>query len=81
MTDEELAEIALDSTRAIEIDEVVAPKGIDELYNIRPHYIAPDGKVGQNAFVVIRQATEENEHGRDCSDRAHELRATHGRAA
>ena len=28
-------------------------------YNIRPYYIAPDGKVGQDAFVVIRNIIEQ----------------------
>ena len=32
---------------------------IDELYNIRPYYIAPDGNVGQDAFVVIRSIIEQ----------------------
>jgi DNA end-binding protein Ku len=32
---------------------------IDDLYNIRPYYIAPDGKVGQDAFVVIRNIIEQ----------------------
>ena len=32
---------------------------IDDLYSIRPYYIAPDGKVGQDAFVVIRNAIEQ----------------------
>ncbi len=32
---------------------------IDDLYNIRPYYIAPDGKVGQDAFVVIRDIIEQ----------------------
>jgi hypothetical protein len=59
ITDEELEAIALESTRIIEIDEFVPRKEIDELYNIRPYYIAPDGKVGQDAFVVIRQIIEE----------------------
>src|SRR5689334_13281897 len=57
--DEELEAIALESTRTIEIDEFVPRKEIDELYNIRPYYIAPDGKVGHDAFVVIRQVIEE----------------------
>jgi DNA end-binding protein Ku len=29
---------------------------IDDLYNIRPYYIAPEGKVGAEAFVTIREA-------------------------
>ena len=51
---DELETIALESTRTIEIDEFVPKSEIDDLYNIRPYYIAPDGKVGQDAFVVIR---------------------------
>jgi DNA end-binding protein Ku len=59
ITDEELEGIALESTRTIEIDEFVPRNEIDQLYNVRPYYIAPDGKVGQDAFVVIRKALEE----------------------
>ncbi len=59
ITDEELASIALESTRTIDIDEFVPRNEIDELYNIRPYYIAPDGKVGQDAFVVIRNVIEQ----------------------
>jgi DNA end-binding protein Ku len=58
ITDEELEAIALESTRTIEIDEFVPRKEIDELYNIRPYYVVPNGKVGQDAFVVIRQVIE-----------------------
>ena len=59
ITDEELEAIALESTKTIEIDEFVPRSEIDELYNIRPYYIAPDGKVGQDAFVVIRSIIEQ----------------------
>jgi DNA end-binding protein Ku len=59
VTDEELAAVALESTKTIDIDEFVPKSEIDELYNIRPYYIAPDGKVGQDAFVVIREAIEQ----------------------
>jgi DNA end-binding protein Ku len=59
ITDEELASVALESTKTIEIDEFVPRSEIDELYNIRPYYVAPDGKVGQDAFVVIRNAIEQ----------------------
>jgi DNA end-binding protein Ku len=59
VSDEELESIALESTRTIEIDEFVPRSEIDELYNIRPYYIAPDGKVGQDAFVVIRNVIEQ----------------------
>jgi len=59
ISDEELESIALESTKTIEIDEFVPRNEIDELYNIRPYYIAPDGKVGQDAFVVIRDVIEQ----------------------
>ena len=59
ITDEELEAIAIDTTRTIEIDEFVPRSEIDDLYLIRPYYIAPDGKVGQDAFVVIRNVIKQ----------------------
>jgi DNA end-binding protein Ku len=59
ITDDELASVALESTKTIDIDEFVPRSEIDELYNIRPYYIAPDGNVGQDAFVVIRSIIEQ----------------------
>ncbi len=59
VTDDELASVALESTKTIDIDEFVPKNEIDELYSIRPYYIAPDGKVGQDAFVVIRDVIEQ----------------------
>ncbi|HEY2534677.1 MAG TPA: Ku protein [Xanthobacteraceae bacterium] len=59
ITDEDLQSIALDSTKTIDIDEFVPKAEIDELYSIRPYYIAPDGKVGQDAFAVIRDIIEQ----------------------
>lgn len=56
--DDELESIALESTKTIEIDKFVPKSEIDDLYNIRPYYIAPDGKVGQDAFAVIRDIIE-----------------------
>ena len=59
ITDEEIESVALESTKTIDIDEFVPRDEIDDLYNIRPYYIAPDGKVGQDAFVVIRNIIEQ----------------------
>jgi DNA end-binding protein Ku len=61
VTDEELEAIALESTRTIDIDSFVPKKEIDQLYNIRPYYIAPEGKVGIDAFAVIRDVIEETD--------------------
>ena len=59
ISDEELEAVSLESTKTIEIDEFVPRNEIDELYNIRPYYIAPDGNVGEDAFVVIRNVIEQ----------------------
>ena len=59
ITDDELELIALESTKTIEIDEFVPKYEIDDLYHVRPYYIAPDGKVGQDAFVVIRNIIQQ----------------------
>jgi DNA end-binding protein Ku len=52
---DELDDIALESTRTIEIDEFVPRSDIDSRYLIRPYYLVPDGKVGHDAFAVIRE--------------------------
>jgi DNA end-binding protein Ku len=52
---DELDELALESTRTIEIDEFVPRADIDSRYVIRPYYLVPDGKVGHDAFAVIRE--------------------------
>src|SRR6266568_4999778 len=55
VTKDELDDIALDSTHTIEIDEFVPKTDIDNRYLIRPYYLVPDGKVGHDAFAVIRE--------------------------
>src|SRR5258705_2824247 len=52
---EELENVALESTRTIEIDEFVPRSDIDPRYIIRPYYLRPDGQVGHDAFPVIRE--------------------------
>src|SRR6202011_1852318 len=37
------------------IDEFVPKADIDNRYVIRPYYLIPDGKVGHDAFAVIRE--------------------------
>jgi DNA end-binding protein Ku len=55
VTKDELDDIALDSTHTIEIDEFVPRADIDSRYLIRPYYLVPDGKVGHDAYAVIRE--------------------------
>jgi DNA end-binding protein Ku len=59
VTKEELENVALESTRTIEIDEFVDRTEIDPRYLIRPYYLVPDGKVGHDAFAVIRETIRE----------------------
>ena len=59
VTKEELENVALESTRTIEIDEFVDRSEIDPRYLIRPYYLCPDGKVGHDAFAVIRETIGE----------------------
>jgi DNA end-binding protein Ku len=54
VTKDELDNIALDSTHTIEIDQFVPRAEIDDLYIVRPYYLVPDGKVGHDAYAVIR---------------------------
>src|ERR1700731_2335161 len=56
---EELEEVALESTRTIDIDEFVEKSEIDPRYLIRPYYLRPDGKIGHDAFAVIRETIRE----------------------
>ena len=50
VTKDELENIALESTRTIEIDEFVPRSEIDDLYLVRPYYIVPDGKIAPRCF-------------------------------
>ena len=52
---DELENIALESTRTIDIDEFVPKSDIDPRYLIRPYYLVPDGKVGHDTFAMIRE--------------------------
>jgi DNA end-binding protein Ku len=59
VTKEELEDVALESTRTIGIDEFVERDEIDPRYLIRPYYLRPDGKIGHDAFAVIRETIRE----------------------
>ena len=52
--DQEIDAVQIESTRTIEIDQFVPRSEIDDRYIDSPYDLAPDGKVGQDAFAVIR---------------------------
>jgi DNA end-binding protein Ku len=54
--DQELETIRIESTHTIDIENFVPREQVDERYLETPYYIAPDDKVAQEAFAVIRDA-------------------------
>jgi DNA end-binding protein Ku len=54
--DAELSEIAIESTRTVDIEKFVAKPSIDDRYRDPPYHLAPEDQVGQEAFAVIRDA-------------------------
>jgi DNA end-binding protein Ku len=61
LEDEEIDRVALESTHTIDIEEFVARDDVDEIYLDESYYIAPEDKVGYEAFAVIREAMREKD--------------------
>jgi DNA end-binding protein Ku len=57
--DEEIDKISIESTHTIDIESFVPRAEIDERYMDSPYYLAPTDEVGQEAFIVIREAMRE----------------------
>src|SRR5580704_530668 len=55
----DLDDIRLESSHAIDIEKFVPRSEIDPRYMDTPYYIAPTERVGEEAFVVIRDAMRE----------------------
>ena len=56
---EELDAVEIESTHTIDIDKFVPEADIDKRYYERPYYIVPEGKGGEDAFTVIRDAMKD----------------------
>jgi DNA end-binding protein Ku len=56
---EELEAVEVESTHTIDIDKFVPQEDIDKRYYERPYYIVPEGKGGEEAFAVIRDAMKD----------------------
>ena len=56
---EEVDAIEFENTHTIEIDKFVPEEEIDKRYYERPYYIVPNGKSGDEAFAVIRDAMKD----------------------
>jgi DNA end-binding protein Ku len=59
--DDELDEVALESTHTIDIDSFVPRDEVDELYLDESYYIVPNDKVAYEAFAVIREAMDKED--------------------
>jgi DNA end-binding protein Ku len=58
LTQDEIDDVRLESTRTIDIERFVEAESIDRLYWDNPYFLAPDGKLAIEAFTVIREAME-----------------------
>ncbi len=58
LEDDELDAVALESTRTIDIETFVPAQSIGWIWYDTAHYLAPDGKIGEEAFQVIRAAMQ-----------------------
>jgi DNA end-binding protein Ku len=56
LTEEEIHSVKLESTKTIDIERFIDEDDIDRIYWDNPYYLAPDGKMAQEAFAVIREA-------------------------
>lgn len=56
LEDDDLAAVALDSTRTIDIETFAPADSIGWIWLDKPHYLTPDDPVGEEAFCVIRDA-------------------------
>jgi DNA end-binding protein Ku len=56
LEDSDLAAVALESTRTIDLETFVPRAQIASIWYDRPHYLVPDDPVGEEAFSVIREA-------------------------
>lgn len=58
LEEEEIARVALESTHTIDIEAFIPRAEVDSIYLDESYYIAPNDKVGVEAFAVIREAME-----------------------
>jgi DNA end-binding protein Ku len=56
LTNEEIKSVRLESTGTIDIERFVDAEQIDRIWWNDPYYLAPDGKAGLDAYIVIRDA-------------------------
>src|SRR5476649_633053 len=61
LEDDELDNVALESTHTIDIEEFVPMSEVDRIYLDESFYLVPQDEVAQEAFAVIREAIEKED--------------------
>jgi DNA end-binding protein Ku len=61
LDEEDLDNVALESTHTIDIEEFVPTSEVDRIYLDESFYIVPQDEVAQEAFAVIREAMEKED--------------------
>ena len=56
ISDDELKELQIESSKIIDLDQFVDRDGVDPVYLDAPYYIYPDGELADEAFRVIGEA-------------------------
>lgn len=56
VTEDEIKQVRLESTRTIDIERFVDVAEIDRMYWNEPYFMLPDGKMAAEAYAVIREA-------------------------
>lgn len=60
VTNEEIQNVRLETTRTLDIERFVGEDEIDRLYWNDPYFLVPDGDMAVEAFTVIREAMEKS---------------------
>ncbi len=61
LEDEELDNVALDSTHTIDIEQFVPMSDVDRIYLDESFYLVPEDDISQEAFAVIREAMRKDD--------------------
>jgi DNA end-binding protein Ku len=56
LEDEDLERVRLETTKSIELTQFVGSDEVPDLYLETAYYVAPDGRIAEDAFRVIREA-------------------------
>ena len=54
--EEDFEKVRIESTETINIEAFVDNDAVDTIYNDSPYYLAPDGPMAEETFVVLREA-------------------------